>query len=160
MAFKVTHVEAPSPERSVKLVEIPTEVRDAMEAEWEFAQKNPAYQTVIGGETAAEALQNLVYAKAWGAQRARNEDGTFDDAKRVIITRFPSKPGKDSPLDIRVSLTKFDPNATKRGRPVASNGNGATEPTHGGNGVTPPAETPPAETPTGSGAKAPGKVAK
>jgi hypothetical protein len=116
MAFAVKHIEKPTPVRTVTVVDVPAEVKTAMDAEWEFAQKNPGYVTVISGASESEAKQNLILAKAWGMQRK--------DGQKVTVTKNPGKPGKDNPLEMRVTLTKYDPDATKRGRP-AQNGNSA-----------------------------------
>lgn len=117
MAFKVTHVETPVTQRvrtnAVETMEVPAEVVSAMEAEWEFTQDNAGYTSVIQGDSASEALQNLQLAKAWAAQRK---------AGKLTVTKLPEKPGKGSPLAIRVTLAKYDPNAAKRGRKPGSNG--------------------------------------
>jgi hypothetical protein len=117
MAFKVTHVETPQTNRvrtnAVETMEVPADVVTAMEAEWKFAQANAGYTTVIGGESAPDALHNVQYAKAWGMQRK---------AGKVTVTRLPEKAGKGDPLNLRVTLAKYDPNAQKRGRKPGSNG--------------------------------------
>lgn len=119
MAFKVTHVETPVQTRvrtnAVETMEVPADVRTAMEAEWKFTQENAGYTVVIGGDSASEALQNVQYAKAWGMQRKNG---------KVTVTRLPEKAGKGNPLALRVTLAKYDPNAAKRGR--KANGNSAS----------------------------------
>lgn len=121
MAFKVTHVETPVQTRvrtnAVETMEVPADVREAMEAEWKFTQANAGYTVVIGGDSASEALQNVQYAKAWGMQRK---------AGKVTVTRLPEKAGKGNPLALRVTLAKYDPNAAKRGRKANGNGNSAS----------------------------------
>src|SRR5262245_35915303 len=118
MAFTVKHVETPQATRvrtnAVETMEVPADVVAAMEAEWTFAQANAGYTTVIGGESAPDALHNVQYAKAWGMQRKGG---------KVVVTRLPEKAGKGDPLNLRVTLAKYDPNAAKRGRKV---GNGSS----------------------------------
>jgi hypothetical protein len=111
MAFKITHVETPTPTRvrtnAVESLEVAPEIVAAMEAEWKYQQENTGYTPVISGDSAAEALKNVQYAKAWGMQRK---------AGKVTVTRLPEKAGKGDPLNLRVTLAKYDPNAAKRGR--------------------------------------------
>ena len=126
MGLKVTHQAKPI--GGVTVSQIPKELVDAMVAEWEFIQKNPDNEVVLSCDTAAEASQYYLYARAWGQGHQ----------PRLEIRKLTARP-RQPETEVRFSMKLYDENAKRPGRPAANAPAPAPEPA--------PAPAPVPETP-------------
>lgn len=97
------------PTTSVKVYALDPQLVAALDAEWEYHKTHADYVSVTRAEDAADAARLAAHARAWGKSRP-NRGG-----EEVTVRKLPNRP-TDHEFDVRLEMTKFDPNATKRGR--------------------------------------------
>lgn len=94
------------PEPSVKVYALPPELVAALDMEWEYHKTHPDYVSVTRASDESDGKRLAAYARAWGLSR---------QGEKVTVRKLPNRPS-DHELDVRLEMTKFDPNAPKRGR--------------------------------------------
>jgi hypothetical protein len=118
--FKHEEKSADRPNRP-STTPIPPEFAQALEAEWTEllaaldAGKN-AYDLVLPMDSAKDVAIHAAHARRWGIERGQGNN----DVRRVEIRKLPPREADGTPEErvkvLRLSLSKYDPNAPKLGR--------------------------------------------